>query len=340
MIIFFSGSQPSHVGAAAVLEFWVGILTQQNLWYRDKTVLFLMDQLCCAAFIHQQEECLLKLLDCLNSVSDRIMLWVTMEIEVWFAWLVLNMEGTFEEDSQLRRCVENELLLEPNVSPEQALKRAQQRLKLPVTPSLQRLQIYRWAWQALATPPDHPLVPLVWQKFLQLYLRQPGPDYGLAAGGCIGRRFFQASTQATLLRDLRQRIQTVSDFHHAASQALKVPPALIASGDHQGHQRRSYFTSPQLHTELVRLFSVFAVWLDDESLQKQEVYLPSLPPEYEPHRLAQVMQQQQVCLILLEEGVKYFNIISHTIKHYAFKNQIHFCLGTMAGVCGPRASAV
>lgn len=55
-------SKPSHVGAAAVLEFWVGILTQQNLWYRDKTVLFLMDQICCAAFTHHQEECVQKLL--------------------------------------------------------------------------------------------------------------------------------------------------------------------------------------------------------------------------------------------------------------------------------------
>lgn len=45
-----------------------------------------------------------------------------------------------------------------------------------------------------------------------------------------------------------------------------------------------------------RLFGVFAVWLDDEALQKQEVYLPSLPPEYDPHRLAQVMQRQQVGL--------------------------------------------
>lgn len=32
------------------------------------------------------------------------------------------MEGVFEEDSQLRRCVEQELLSEPNISPEQALK--------------------------------------------------------------------------------------------------------------------------------------------------------------------------------------------------------------------------
>lgn len=43
-------------------------------------------------------------------------------LQVWFAWLVLNMEGVFEEDSQLRRCVEHELLSEPNISPEQALK--------------------------------------------------------------------------------------------------------------------------------------------------------------------------------------------------------------------------
>lgn len=42
--------------------------------------------------------------------------------QVWFAWLVLNMEGMFEEESQLRRCVEHELLAEPNISPEQALK--------------------------------------------------------------------------------------------------------------------------------------------------------------------------------------------------------------------------
>ncbi|XP_034396490.1 ectopic P granules protein 5 homolog isoform X2 [Cyclopterus lumpus] len=313
-------SQPGRVGAAAVLEFWVRILTQQNLWYRDKTVLFLMDQLCCAAFKRIQEECVQKHLyqehkNALGYHGEQGLLsslvsWIagnatpsfiegqSLSAEVWFAWQVLNMEGMFEEDSQLRRCIEHELLSEPNISPEQALKNAQQRLKLPVAPSLQRLQVYRWACQALATPLDHPLLPLVWQKFLQLYFRQPGPEYGLVAGGCIGRRFFQASSQAALLRDLRQRIQEVSDFHHAASQALRVPPAHTPSSDSQSDEspenpRPPYLTSPQLHTELVRLFGVFAIWLDDETLQKQEVYLPSLPPKYEPHRLAQIMQRQQ-----------------------------------------------
>lgn len=32
------------------------------------------------------------------------------------------MEGVFEDESQLRRCVENELLSDFNIAPEQALK--------------------------------------------------------------------------------------------------------------------------------------------------------------------------------------------------------------------------
>ncbi|CAL8347833.1 unnamed protein product [Lota lota] len=306
-------SRPGRVGVAAVLEFWVGVLTQQNLWFRDRTVLFLMDQICRAAFIYNHEECVQKLLyeqhkNALGYHGNRGMLsslvgWISgsatpsfiegqsMSGEVWFAWLVLNMERLFEEDSQLRRCVEHELVSEPNLSADQALKKAQQRLKLPVAPSLERLQVYRWAHQALATPPDHPLLPLVWQRFLQLYLRQPGPEYGMNAGGCIGRRFFQASSHASLLRELRQRLQEVSDFHHAASQALRVPPHSTPPEDPP--LLPPYLPSPQLHTELVRLFGVFAVWFDDETLHKQEVYLPSLPPQYDPHRLAQVMQRHQ-----------------------------------------------
>lgn len=34
----------------------------------------------------------------------------------------MNMEGVFEDESQLRRCVENELLSDTNISPDQALK--------------------------------------------------------------------------------------------------------------------------------------------------------------------------------------------------------------------------
>lgn len=66
---------------------------------------------------------------CLNSLKSRSDYFVTISLsvflfclKVWFAWLVLNMETMFEEDSQLRRCVEHELLSNPAHTPDQALK--------------------------------------------------------------------------------------------------------------------------------------------------------------------------------------------------------------------------
>ncbi|KAA0717308.1 Ectopic P granules protein 5 -like protein [Triplophysa tibetana] len=312
-------SRPGRVGVVAVLEFWLQVLTEQNLWHRDRAVLFLLDHLCRSAFLQQQEECLQKLLyqqhkSALGYHGDKGLLssfmgWIVagnvtpsfiegnaVTGEVWFAWLVLNMESMFEEDSQLRRCVEHELLSNSSSTPDQALKKAQVRLKLQVVPSLQRLMIYRWAQQALSTPADHPLIPLVWQKFLQLYLRQPGPEFGLEVKGCIGRRYFQNAAHLSLLKSLRQRLVEVSDFHHAASKALKVPCFTGESSDDllsQGTPVTQFMTSPELHTELVRLFNVFALWLDDENLQKQDIYLPSLPKQYDTHRLAKIMQRQQ-----------------------------------------------
>ncbi|KAJ8405585.1 hypothetical protein AAFF_G00315650 [Aldrovandia affinis] len=319
-IHILESSRAGRVGAAAVLEFWMQVLTGQNLWHREKTVLHILDHLCRAAFLHQQEECLQKLLyqehkNALGYHGDRgllssLMGWIVagnvtpsfiegnaLAGEVWFAWLVLNMESIFEEDSQLRCCLEHELLTNPTLPPDQALKKAQVRLKLHVAPSLQRMMVYRWAQQALATPADHPLLPLVWQKFLQLYLRKPGPEFGLEAKGCIGKRYFHSSAHAALLKELKQRLVEVSDFHHAASKALKVPQSPSegpSEGDSgPGTPITQYMTSPELHIELVRLFSVFAVWLEDENFQKQEVYLPSLPKQYDAHKLAKIMQNHQ-----------------------------------------------
>ncbi|XP_007238025.3 ectopic P granules protein 5 homolog isoform X3 [Astyanax mexicanus] len=313
-------SRVGRVGAVAVLEFWLNVLTEQSLWHRDRTVLYLLDHLCRAAFLHQQEECLHKLLyqqhkNALGYHGDKGLLssfmgWIVagnitpsfiegnaLTSEVWFAWLVLNMESIFEEDSQLRRCVEHELLSNPALTPDQALKKAQVRLKLHVVPSLQRLMVYRWAQQALATPADHPLLPLIWQKFLQLYLRQPGPEFGLEAKGCIGKRYFHSAAHVTLLKDLRQRLVEVCDFHHAAGKALKVQsPSSETASDGETTPATpitQYMTSPELHVEVVRLFSAFAMWMDDENLQKQEVFLPSLPKQYDAHRLAKIMQGQQ-----------------------------------------------
>ncbi|KAM9251117.1 LOW QUALITY PROTEIN: ectopic P granules protein 5 homolog [Cariama cristata] len=334
----FLSDQPHGVGPAAVLEFWVQVLTSQQLWHRDRAMLFLLDDLCKAAFQYSQEDCVQKLLyqqhknalgyHCDKGLLSSLVSWIVAgnvtpsfvegnanSSQVWFSWMVLNMESIFEEDSQLRRVVEGELVINA-LTPDQALKKAQTQLKLPIVPSLQRLMIYRWAHQALATPADHPLMPLIWQKFFLLYLHRPGPQYGLPVDGCIGRRFFQSATHVNLLNEMKQRLIEVADFHHAASKALRVESP--AEGSDRSPEKAScssdYLTSPELHKELVRLCNVFVLWLEEESFQKGDTYIPSLPKQYDAHRLAKVMQNQQ------DLWMEYVNI---ELIHHEFQEALN-----------------
>ncbi|KAJ7335175.1 hypothetical protein JRQ81_013116 [Phrynocephalus forsythii] len=313
----FISSHPNGVGPAAVLEFWVQALTSQALWHKDRAILSVMDHLCQAAFQFNQEDCVQKLLyqqhknalgyHCDKGLLSSLVSWIVAgnvtpsftegsanPSQIWLAWTVLNMESIFEEDSQLRRVVERELVTNSS-TPDQALKKAQSQLKLPIVPSLQRLLIYRWAQQALATPADHPLLPLIWQKFFLLYLHRPGPQYGLPVDGCIGKRFFQSPAHLSLLSSLKQRLTEVADFHHAASKALRLdsPARGTESSLEKWPGKPDYLTSPELHKELVRLFNTFILWLEEESFQKGDIYIPSLPKQYDTHRLAKIMQNQQ-----------------------------------------------
>uniref|UniRef100_A0A8C8ATD5 Ectopic P-granules autophagy protein 5 homolog n=1 Tax=Otus sunia TaxID=257818 RepID=A0A8C8ATD5_9STRI len=337
----FLSDQPNGVGPAAVLEFWVQVLTSQQLWHRDRATLFLLDNLCKAAFQYSQEDCIQKLLyqqhknalgyHCDKGLLSSLVSWIVAgnvtpsfvegnanSSQVWFSWMVLNMESIFEEDSQLRRVVEGELVINA-LTPDQALKKAQTQLKLPIVPSLQRLMIYRWAHQALATPADHPLMPLIWQKFFLLYLHRPGPQYGLPVDGCIGRRFFQSAAHVNLINEMKQRLIEVADFHHAASKALRVESP--AEGSDRSPEKAScsadYLTSPELHKELVRLCNVFVLWLEEESFQKGDTYIPSLPKQYDAHRLAKVMQNQQ------DLWMEYVNV---ELVHHEFQEALNLWL--------------
>ncbi|KAM6230930.1 ectopic P granules protein 5 homolog isoform 1-T1 [Porphyrio hochstetteri] len=337
----FHSDQPNGVGPAAVLEFWVQLLTSQQLWHRDWATLFLLDDLCKAAFQYSQEDCIQKLLyqqhknalgyHCDKGLLSSLVSWIlagnvtpsfiegnSNSSQVWFSWMVLNMESIFEEDSQLRRVVEGELVINA-LTPDQALKKAQALLKLPIVPSLQRLMIYRWAHQALATPADHPLMPLIWQKFFLLYLHRPGPQYGLPVDGCIGRRFFQSSAHLHLLSDMKKRLVEAADFHHAASKALRLDSP--AEGRDGSPEKAScspdYLTSPELHRELVRLCNVFVLWLEEESFQKGDTYIPSLPKQYDTHRLAKVMQNQQ------DLWMEYVNV---ELIHHEFQEALNLWL--------------
>jgi len=71
------------VGPAAVLEFWVQVLTSQQLWHRDRATLSLLDDLCRAAFQYSQEDCVQKLLYQQHKVNGRgVMVWLLSEWSV------------------------------------------------------------------------------------------------------------------------------------------------------------------------------------------------------------------------------------------------------------------
>ncbi|XP_078718187.1 ectopic P granules protein 5 homolog isoform X2 [Lampetra fluviatilis] len=330
---------PGAVGPAAVLDFWCQLLTSFGGWYREPLGLFLLDQLCKAAFYHRQEEVLHKVFYLLHKTAlgyhgdkgivSSLISWVVSgnptpsfiegeanSSEVWFAWTVLNTEAIFEEDSQVRKHVELELQTNPMFSPEQALKKAQSKLKMPVAPSPQRLMVYRWAQQALVTPEDHPVLPLIWQKFLLLYLHRPGQETGMPYGGSVGSRFFQAPAQRALLDRLKKRLAELADYHHGASKAVRAPqtfnvgttgppaPPVPPSSSSPARPQQPH-TSPsapsataaatalELHKELVKLFHLFHCWLDDEKLQGADLYLPSVPLHYDPHRMVRIFNNDQ-----------------------------------------------
>ena len=53
------------------------------------------------------------------------------------------------------------------------LQKVVKTMKLSWTPLLSNLSIYRWANQAMVTDVDHPMLPLIWQRFFSLYLQRP-----------------------------------------------------------------------------------------------------------------------------------------------------------------------
>lgn len=80
--------------------------------------------------------------------------------------------------------------------------------------------------------------------------------FRLEAKGCIGKRYFHSAAHLTLLKELKQRLVEVCDFHHAAGKALKVPsPSKDTHSEGEatpGTPISQSMTSPQLHVELVR----------------------------------------------------------------------------------------
>lgn len=78
-----------------------------------------------------------------------------------------------------------------------------------------------------------------------------------------------------------------SDFEESMEEDVPGPSLLdpVNQGDQQ-----DFFES------LVRFYQTLAFWLDEPRLHDPNLYLPALPPQYEPGRLLTLFQYKTVCI--------------------------------------------
>ncbi|EDO25818.1 predicted protein, partial [Nematostella vectensis] len=96
----------------------------------------------------------------------------------YYAYFVLAMEDQLEENAGLRVEISKALAKKDSCTVDHALKKVTKKLKLRWNPQPYRLSIYRWANQALVTSADHPVLPLIWQKFFKLFFERPKAEPG------------------------------------------------------------------------------------------------------------------------------------------------------------------
>eukprot|EP00058_Branchiostoma_floridae_P024956 XP_002610446.1 hypothetical protein BRAFLDRAFT_124263 [Branchiostoma floridae] len=320
MIQVQSGFVSARVSSTTVLELWVRLLTSLPQWWYNTQVLQVLDSLLQTAFrCKGGEDMTISILydrykALLSTKTDpgvlvSLVSWMSSsagpptfldkptQSDVWVAYQVLQAESMWEEDTQLRKMLENALQQDSNISVDGAVKNVSSELHLPSAPPLHRLMIYRWAQQALATPLDHPLLPLVWQRFFQIYLHRPAADSGLAGRGGVGHRFFQAHSQSSLLKKLKKRLQEAADFHYAASKTPAMTLDLASETDPalkitlRGLFRRIKEKNPWFQAPILQ--ECIMTYPNEPRLHDPNLYLPALPQQYDAERLLSLFKNSQ-----------------------------------------------
>jgi len=175
-----------HKGSEKIVSLWLRLLTSVNNWNSNVNVMFLVDILCRHSFFNdvaykETLESFQSFHSDLISKSDTrgLLSWVSgsrapfslfsssVPSYPWLAYFVLQSEHVWFVNSGLCRHLVEELA--QNKPLEEALVTAAKKAEV-ACPSSGFLPLYRWAQQALDTPPEHPAAPFFWQRFFQLFL--------------------------------------------------------------------------------------------------------------------------------------------------------------------------
>nr|XP_022906095.1 ectopic P granules protein 5 homolog [Onthophagus taurus] len=281
-----------------VVRLWMNSLVSVPNWNRDFGVMYLLDVIIKISFFYTEalEVCkntLRELLQCStpqeqSTTITSLFKWVSSSANTpgtllinsslsncpWLAYLMIDLE--FEEREKITG-LWKEILMQleaqkGKVNVDAAIRKAAGNLKLPSFTS-GSLCFYRWAQQALDTSVDHPLLPLIWQKFFGLYLDRI-PLNGNVRVVCLGSKFFEGVINFQFQKRLKKHLQDCVNYYKEQVEECSI----------NDNAQKLFFES------CYELFRAYSLWLEEPTLQDENIYLPRLPTQCKPQLLAFIMQ--------------------------------------------------
>ncbi|KAL5014977.1 hypothetical protein ScPMuIL_009247 [Solemya velum] len=277
-----------------VVTMWLKVLLKVTKWYNDRNC-----GIDVVTGVFQEEFQLLLKESQHHGVVSSLVSWIASGVTLpsfiekstsefgWLAYIVLNLEGRFEEETTIWSGLVNEMCSSPTQGPEQSLKKALMSMKMDQAPAFHRLNIYRWGQQALDTPIDHPVLPLIWQRFFVLFLGRLTTQASLPQRASVGEKFFESFGYTSVLKHMKKKLRATADHH------MKIRPDLEQMEDTEEENRiesTNYVPRQQFHQELARLYQTYQFWLDEPRLHDANLYLPALPPQYDALKLQNLFQ--------------------------------------------------
>ncbi|XP_012225114.2 ectopic P granules protein 5 homolog isoform X2 [Linepithema humile] len=281
------------------VHLWLNVLVLVQDWNKDHSVMYLMDTIIRAAFFHLETratmENMFQNLFCNISLTrtpgsfGSFLSWATGSSNsasllggtvqtVWLAYQILSMEQYDRElKTGLWREILRELSMQSKISLDTALKRACATVKM--TPfGVNYLAIYRWSQQALDTPVDHPILPLLWQNFFYLFLARTPTTPGSMDKGGVGEKFFEGMINLSYLKKLKKRLHETTEYFQMKGERD------MDNGKPITDERRVFYFSA------AKFYKTLSLWLEEPRLQEPGLYLPALPPQYMSQRLILLVQ--------------------------------------------------
>ncbi|XP_024941283.1 ectopic P granules protein 5 homolog isoform X2 [Cephus cinctus] len=311
-----------------LVNLWLNVLVMVPDWNRDQSVMYLMDILIRAAFFHLNARATTENIFhnlftlTIEGGNENIPLgrnsgsfgsflsWATGSSNspsllggsiqsVWLAYRILTTE---QEDRELKTGLWHEILREllwqTKASLDIALKKACATVKVQPF-GVNGLAIYRWSQQALDTPMDHPILPLLWQNFFTLFLARAPNVSGAVDRGGIGDRFFEGMINLSYLKKLKKRLHDTTEYFQ-----VKGEKDLDNERPITDERRVFYFNA-------AKFYKTLSLWLEEPKLQESGLYLPALPPQYMSQKLMLLLQGDRTPWL---EYVDYWSVKQSQLK--------------------------